>query len=104
MPFTDRRLYSTSAWRKVRRIVIDRDGGLCVICRSHGVVVPGSDVDHIKPLRTHPDLALVVDNLRLLCKSCHSLVTRAADNPTPEICDCGYPMHACVRTNRGEDR
>ena len=90
-----RPFYNSRAWKIVRDRVKQRDGGLCVICRDHGLVVPGSDVDHIRPLAERPDLGLVEDNLRLLCKSCHSVITQAAAKPTPAICSHGYPMGVC---------
>lgn len=30
------------------------------------------EVDHIKELKDYPELALVDDNLRTLCKDCHN--------------------------------
>ncbi|HAR0336044.1 TPA: HNH endonuclease, partial [Enterococcus faecium] len=30
------------------------------------------EVDHIKELEYHPDLALDINNLRTLCKDCHN--------------------------------
>ena len=44
-----------------------RDGYRCVIC---GADISGRGqalVDHIKPVRTYPHLALSLDNLRSLC-------------------------------------
>lgn len=50
-----------SDWSVIRRRVIARDGGLCVLCGA-----PGRDVDHIDRLGGHE-----LSNLRLLCRSCH---------------------------------
>lgn len=33
----------------------------------------GANVDHIKPRKTHPWLALVFDNLQVLCSRCNKL-------------------------------
>jgi hypothetical protein len=49
---------------EVRRAVIERDQGRCVLCGG-----PGEEVDHIAG--PSPELT----NLRLLCKSCHRVVT-----------------------------
>lgn len=61
-------------WRKVRLIVLRRQP-LCVVCMENGVTMPSTEVDHIKPRRDRPDLAYDLDNLRGLCKSCHSVHT-----------------------------
>jgi 5-methylcytosine-specific restriction protein A len=47
--------------------VLKRDGYRCVVCRID-VSSPGaSRVDHVKPRKTHPHLALDLTNLRTLC-------------------------------------
>lgn len=61
--------YCSAAWRRTRLLVIARDEGVCQIC---GIIISGeknAHVDHIieKPLGTD-----ALDNLRLLCRSCHS--------------------------------
>lgn len=62
-------------WEKVRLIVL-REQPICAdpygFHRSCGEVVPSKEVDHIIPIRTDPSLRLVLENLRGLCKSCHS--------------------------------
>ena len=37
------------AWRRLRRLVIARDGGICVACKAEGLIRPGNHVDHIQP-------------------------------------------------------
>ena len=59
--------YNTPGWKAARRAVLARDGWRCTVC---GVSVRGkgqSRVDHIQPVRTRPDLALSLRNLRSLC-------------------------------------
>jgi 5-methylcytosine-specific restriction endonuclease McrA len=48
-------------------MALRRDGYRCVICRSDVSGVGAARVDHIKPVSTHPHLALDLDNLRTLC-------------------------------------
>lgn len=58
-------------WRRVRMQVLIRDGASCKCCgadRSDGVKM---HVDHIKPRRTHPQLALDLSNLQVLCEACN---------------------------------
>jgi len=59
--------YYSPAWRRLRQVALQRDGYRCTVC---GVSVAGpgqARVDHIKPTRTHPHLALSLANLRSLC-------------------------------------
>jgi 5-methylcytosine-specific restriction endonuclease McrA len=69
----DNRFYASAAWRKLRAEVL-RDYPLCEKCREDGIYVPAVDVDHIKPRKKRPDLALERSNLRGLCKSCHNAI------------------------------
>ena len=39
-----------------------------------GLLTQGEVVDHIKPIRTHPELAFDPANLQTLCKRCHDSV------------------------------
>lgn len=59
--------YKSAAWRKIAALV-KREERRCRFCgKSDGRLV----VDHIKPRRVRPDLALVRSNLQLLCSTCH---------------------------------
>ena len=58
-------------WRKLRMQVLKRDGARCVCCGAtprDGIRV---NVDHIKPRKTHPHLALEIANLQVLCSACN---------------------------------
>jgi hypothetical protein len=58
-------------WRKLRLIVIKENGAQCQCCGaspSTGAVI---NVDHIKPRKTHPHLALDKTNLQVLCDACN---------------------------------
>lgn len=62
----------TWAWRKLRYQAIRHYGAKCMCCgatRESGAVI---HVDHIKPRRTHPELALKLDNLQILCGDCNA--------------------------------
>ncbi len=59
------------AWRKLRMKVLKAYGARCQCCgrsRLHDVVI---HVDHIKPRRKHPELALEFSNLQVLCDECN---------------------------------
>jgi 5-methylcytosine-specific restriction enzyme A len=62
------------AWRRVRLLVL-ADEPLCRFCAERGLTVPAEEVDHIEPLDLRPDLRLARDNLRALCRRCHSRLT-----------------------------
>lgn len=59
-------------WPALRLEAKRRDGWKCVQCGARGRL----EVDHIHPVRTHPDLAFVLTNLQTLCPACHSRKTR----------------------------
>jgi 5-methylcytosine-specific restriction endonuclease McrA len=61
--------YFSRRWRTLRQAVLRRDGYRCQVCRCD-VSGPGmARVDHVKPMRTHPHLALNPANLRTLCSN-----------------------------------
>lgn len=66
-----RSFYLSSAWRKTRRAILERDLGLCVRCGRPG------DIVHHKIYLTpeninDPDISLSADNLETLCRECHA--------------------------------
>jgi 5-methylcytosine-specific restriction protein A len=60
-------------WQQIRKVVITRDV-ICQTCKANGKVVPGCDVDHIVPV-SEGGSKYNLDNLQLLCRSCHSQKT-----------------------------
>jgi 5-methylcytosine-specific restriction endonuclease McrA len=64
------RFYRSPQWRTARRLALRRDGYRCTQCGASVRKLGTSRVDHIQPVRTHPHLALILDNLRVLCASC----------------------------------
>jgi len=65
--------YETWEWKDARFAALKRHGRQCQCCGWS----PGSSagnflvVDHIKPIRTHPQLALDPDNHQVLCNDCN---------------------------------
>ena len=58
-------------WRKLRMEVIKKYGAKCQCCGaspSTGAVI---NVDHIKPRRMFPGLAMDINNLQILCADCN---------------------------------
>lgn len=59
-------------WKALRMQALDRDGWQCVQCGTHARL----ECDHIKPVRDAPELAYALQNLQILCGSCHARKTR----------------------------
>ena len=58
-------------WRAIRYDALKRNNGCCELCgasKNDGVVL---NVDHIKPRKHHPELALDINNLQVLCAACN---------------------------------
>lgn len=61
----------SARWKVVRLAAKRRDGFKCVKCGARGRL----EVDHIEPVRTHPELSFELANLQTLCGTCHSQKT-----------------------------
>ncbi|MCB1349302.1 MAG: HNH endonuclease [Maritimibacter sp.] len=73
-----KRITRTKRWKALRMEILERDSFRCRSCGTGGRL----EVDHIKPVRTHPDLAYAAGNLQALCPACHTRKTRL---------ECGHP-------------
>ena len=70
-------LRNTARWRRARMRVNDRDGCLCRVCLSQGVIThDGLETHHIIPLAENPDYAFDGDWLITLCGRHHELAER----------------------------
>ncbi len=69
----------SARWKSLRMAVLERDGFACRLC---GTPRGRLEVDHIKPVRTHPELSFDPSNLQSLCPQCHTRKTRL---------ECGHP-------------
>lgn len=62
---------TTFEWRKLRMEALQKYGSKCMCCGAtpeHGAVM---NVDHIKPRKKYPHLALDINNLQILCGACN---------------------------------
>lgn len=73
-----KRVTSTRRWQTVRHAVLERDGWQCTECGERRRL----EVHHVKPVRTHPQLGFEPGNCKVLCRSCHTKITRI---------ECGHP-------------
>ena len=65
-------MYDSAKWKRLRQVVMRRDGYLCQECKRYGKRKPGTEVHHVNPVKEHPELALDSWNLILLCSACHN--------------------------------
>lgn len=66
-----KKFYNSKQWRRVGKYVIKLKKGICEECGRRG-----NEVHHIIPLTNqnvdNPKISLSVENLQLLCTSCHN--------------------------------
>ena len=62
--------YNSREWLELRYLALQKHGRQCQCC---GAVPPRVilHVDHIKPRSRHPELALCLSNLQVLCEACN---------------------------------
>lgn len=63
--------YHTTAWKRKRRKILERDHNSCQRCRQRGRYRRAVTVHHVKHLKDVPELALEDSNLLSLCSECH---------------------------------
>lgn len=59
------------AWRTVRMQALKLYGAVCMCCGDHPANGAVMNVDHIKPRKHFPNLALDIENLQILCGACN---------------------------------
>ena len=67
-----RHVTATRRWQVLRHQILERDGWKCRCCGERRRL----EIDHIKPVRTHPELSFDPRNLQALCGPCHTRKTR----------------------------
>ena len=58
-------------WRRLRMVVIRKRGARCECCGATPADGIRINVDHVKPRKTYPELALDESNLQVLCAECN---------------------------------
>lgn len=90
-------------WEKMRKIVIERDKGLCQMCLAKNRITPGKDVDHkkskaeCKRLGWSKEATDSPNNLWYLCRPCHLAKTEEEQGktkrpPKQKIGEDGWPV------------
>jgi 5-methylcytosine-specific restriction protein A len=62
-------------WRRLRALILHRDGGLCQPCMRDGRVTKADEVDHI--IRKADGGRDEQGNLQSICRACHAAKTLA---------------------------
>lgn len=63
---------------KYKNYILKRDGGKCNECGS----TENLEIDHKKPVSQFPELAMDLENLQILCKTCHQEKTNNESTKT----------------------
>lgn len=63
--------YHSPAWRKLRKLALQRDHYLCQQCLREGKTTRATEVHHIVEVEADPSLSLSLGNLMSLCWRCH---------------------------------
>ncbi len=61
----------TFEWNAVRMMALKKHGYRCMCCGASPATGAVINVDHIKPRKFYPELALDVENLQVLCHPCN---------------------------------
>jgi len=69
------KFHNSKAWKELRKLVLSRSGGLCVICLKLDMQTKADVVDHIIPLTHDYSKRLKIENLQPLCHACHNRKT-----------------------------
>jgi hypothetical protein len=64
------KFFESPEWMALRYRVLKKFGARCLCC-GRGAPEVKIHVDHIKPRSKYPDLALMEDNLQVLCEPCN---------------------------------
>jgi hypothetical protein len=71
------RIRRGAPWRKTSEQMRARNPFCCDPFKEHGPVVRATQVHHVFPLGSRPDLAYSEPHLRCVCTHCHALLERA---------------------------
>ena len=92
------KMFNDKRWPGIKAFVWQRDGGLCRVCKREGIeagaddgyIVSGFACHHIIPFesaKTQAEMERLffdVNNIMLVCKSCHAKIHREMKSHTKE--------------------
>jgi 5-methylcytosine-specific restriction endonuclease McrA len=68
---TSKEFLNTYEWRKLRMEALKKYGPKCMCCGATPATGAVMNVDHIKPRKAWPSLAMDINNLQILCHECN---------------------------------
>ena len=68
------KFYKSKQWEKCRRLVLERDNYMCVLCKEQPAVDGHHIVELTKDNLDNPNITLNTSNLISLCVSCHNRI------------------------------
>jgi len=68
---TKKDFYSSRSWKILRYQAFEKYGNRCQCCGARPSDEITLHVDHVKPKSTHPELALDLNNMQILCEDCN---------------------------------
>lgn len=68
---TSKAFLTSFEWRSLRMQALKMYGAKCMCCGATPATGAVMNVDHIKPRKFYPGLALSIDNLQILCDQCN---------------------------------
>lgn len=77
--------YHWPAWRRLRKLALQRDHYLCQLRLGKDCTVIATEVHHKKPIDTFPELALDLDNLACACWNCHEKTKSRKHRKNPPV-------------------
>lgn len=77
--------YKTGAWKRIRKLALQRDNYLCKLQISDKCTRRATEVHHIKPAKDYPEKALDLDNLISCCWWCHEMTKPRREEPVVSV-------------------
>lgn len=74
------KFYNSTEWRQLRKVVMERNGGLCTKCAQLDIITQADVVDHIISITEDYSKRLDITNLQPLCHSHHNQKTADEEN------------------------
>ena len=78
--------YHSPAWRRARRLALQRDRYLCRLKLSDKCTMIATEVHHVQPIDSAPELALDLGNLVSCCWRCLELTKRRGSGEADAPC------------------
>lgn len=89
-------------WRQLRMKALKLHGARCQCCGASPQTGAVMNVDHVKPRKLFPELALSLDNLQVLCDECnHGKGNWDQTDWRPEEFDAEHVAHLRLIKNHG---